>query len=1168
MFFYEKRLVFQDGTTKSNSPEELEGSLEQTPKEEAIEESQVDRVDLRLERMETEEEVIKGIDINLSPESQQDAIDTLESVCHIMLTRLFQKREFSLEKVQEDILLLEKTPNKTKTEKAASKKIQEILEAEGKPMFLWLSNWSEIAETSHQIYEDALERKGEIEKTKGRKGTLGNRIITAGLVIGGAYVGYKLVKWLWGKSKQGTQEKAKKGIGIFGKILAGVGAALGIVTIGALLSPDHVGKWVSDNLGLNLSKDSLRKFASLMFKGDFKGAFKQLSAEVEVHYPFIGEAAEKIGVDPKNLLLIKDRKYEDFMSFGAQAERQTESFIQGFMPELEIPLVFSAEQEAKAIKDEKILFKFLKQYEEDIELIEPKETIEDVLKGLNKIGKLGWTPGEDPGEGGGDDTPEIIGNNFPHVIAAVRKWEENGKKWGDIDEMAFEVIEGVLADGGHLIVHEGAVFLVQGETWLLLTSFNVIAQTFWEAIKAMGEDTTYKDVIEEYLDSGGKYFILGSGGFGALTGAVRGAAQTGTLMGAGIEAVKGGSRGAVRGLAGPAEVIRLHITASQRMYRFGVDKHYAIGTLMRPTEVEKLEYLHSRAKFHAEVYRKYYDIKYLKNKGFKTPSKLYRLMYSERLDALIERHGQKFLETYSAYQRKLGVKETSIAWEKGRIGAREDTYIETEKFIKGGEFAELRLVPAAEVEARAKEMAKKAGKPDEWESFKDKAQKELEAKATQPKPKKVNLAHKAQVEAARNLPESQLTKETLTIRKLQKLGVTDDAILRMKEMGLAVEEMELAVKKITEDPSKLRRLDKVMTEAKYAKYRPYLQNAKMYGGIVVAAVVIHGYEEADDKMDYLARTGAEFGAFFAGAGAAHRVTGPTLMGKGGIWGTGAALIIDLAAGLGAAIGVDMVWDETGGYMLDRYFQDRQLNWTDDPNSIIGDINTKLMLGGGAAMGAGEWLTEKVGIGGRVGANTDPIEYLQDEAVMFKPIQDIFTEWHKGFFEGVSVHDKEQLERRAGRTLDKKQEKLEELQQKLAENPEKAEKIQEKIEKIESQIDYLEKIADGSWVQERMMLLVINQELFLNPAYDDFRRLAEAKFEGGGKAFDAIMAAVSDDSRKITDELTKEVWKFLLNKSVDTADKDLRFREFILQVKMVETQMNFLQKYLPSEKLDA
>ncbi|KKT19490.1 MAG: hypothetical protein UW03_C0017G0004 [Candidatus Peregrinibacteria bacterium GW2011_GWA2_43_8] len=457
----------QDPSPETPQSKEI---AQESPRETAIQESQRERADLGLERLQSDIDKIDAIDVNKSPEAQKENIRILESVSFLIIGKLLGKSK--------------------------------------KPIFKWLEKWGSLVERGDEALKRAQNDKDKLEQGDGKKWSTGKIIMTAALVAGGAYAGYKLVDWItkkFSKDKDQTtpetepQEEKKGG---FWKTLAktlGISGALSAVMIGAcLIDPKHIGEWVSDNLGVSLTKESFMEFFSHLVKGEWEEAFKALSSSIEVTNPLIAESAAVIGMDPKTLLIFKDKKYKRLAGIMGDLQRGLETVVTGLLEDYEIPMVFSGEQKAKCLEDTKKLAEFLDEHKKDIaEIKPPPETVEDVLTGLKRMGKLG-TPAEQtqPQQeepAGQLEDGKLDERIFPSASAAIERWQSNGGEISETPELAAEIMQGTIEDGGAVIIHDGVVLLFKAGAAVVLTSVAVVVETFlYENPQCLGIRTSWR----------------------------------------------------------------------------------------------------------------------------------------------------------------------------------------------------------------------------------------------------------------------------------------------------------------------------------------------------------------------------------------------------------------------------------------------------------------------------------------------------------------------------------------------------------------------------------------------------------------------------------------------------------------------------------------------------
>ncbi len=1196
MFFFEKRFVYDQ---LPDSRESLTGDDFESQRQQVLSESTEDRIDMNIEKHMTDEQVIASIDITKSPEEQEDSINTLESVCFVMIARLLERFEPS--QIKQNILDLEKANPKSEAEKAAIEKIKEITGAEATaPMLGWVARWPSLVDRSYEVYKAAELQRQEIEESKGEAGKWGNRILTAGLIIGGAYLGYRAIKWLWGKAPDNIKNKAGTA-----KQIAGVGAALSAVAIGAcLLSPDKVGKWVAEYLGVNISKDSLKSFISLMWKGDFSKAFASLSNAVEVTHPFIAGSAEKIGLDPKNLLILKDENYKDFMSFKNNAMNTALSYALDRI-DVEIPFTFSAEEQARSINDERKLFAFLKRHESEIEAMDPQPTtIEEVLRELDKTGRLARpippAEGEDvPGDIEGDEDEILFKETLtPKLRLATQGLKESAKAMDidGIEEGCGNVIEAALEDGWSIAVQNGVVGLIKGDIALVLSSADIILSFF----KTLIETRSPVEGITTWIGEGGLWFV----GAGATIGGVREVLAKGNFW-------TGARSGAVRGVLLPAEVLNIHWNAAQRLSREGRHWYLAGKEIAAPTPGLRLQYAHAKVKLHASLFEKYASFS-SNDPGAvsKTRRAVGRFFESDRIAALKDRHMRKFAEAYNHYLETLkvykGAGTPGISGNRNILGHSCDHAIMSTKtgmigeikgsnseitnkirsiaqdFLPKGTHVNPMYLTEQEILREATILAKAAGLTDEAAiaKFREQAIKDLSVKS-QPKPSNPRLTSMAEAD---RLGLKAIDK--VLVKELSALGVTEKAMLRMREIGYGELEIRQLIKDLKANPQGLAVLEDFMVKAQFAKYTPLLRNAAQYGGILMTVLILHGFVNSDDKADYLGRTTTELVGFAAGAkvGGAGGINLGARIAGGAAAGSklpgGLKLVGVLAGGFAGAMGAGTLWDKIGTPVLNKHMPNRdKLKGTNWDRAVEGlrPAASWIMF-----VDQGEYLLDKAGILGRVDENTDPIEYLQDEAVMLRSFGS--SGWNESIFKSYKTHDINQMRKQAQSALEDEQKDLDKLNAKLdkldpVKDAEEIEELQAEIEEQEAKVNHLQSLTDDSWIIERKNLLMAQNAFVLGPAYVEFRKLASTAFKGyendditPPEYVDMMVNNIIEGKNHIFDSddpKATQIWEKLYeldievevpNGEEETDTQDIKFGDFILMLKLNTEQMQFMSRF--------
>jgi predicted nucleic acid-binding Zn-ribbon protein len=1128
-------------------------------REQIAESADGQRLDLDLEMRSTPAQLIRDIDLNKKASEQIDNVEILECGLYSYLVGQIQNGDIDLHRATTDLsYLVELGGAADEQELATLELISLILKATDSKMYTWLKEIPRIADEAVKFYDRAEKQKTEIEagESNGWEQVNG-KINTALLITGGAIVGGVLVNWAYKRYKKAKaeteEEKAKAGENLIpGKALSVAAGVLTAVTLGhKLLSNETVGNWVERTLGVSLDFPVLKEAVGLCFSGKFGEALDVLLGNVEVKDPLILEAAEVTEVAPRNLMMIADKDYKAFMNFGSQVNRQVGSFLFDFMPDPHIPFTLSPKERLEVIGDEKKLYKYLKNFEYILKDQEPQpKTVRQALEVLKAKGLMTKELNVDRGSEGEtpDEEGELLDVNYvPHLSAALDKWSENGSKASDLDDLYEDIKIAAKKDGASLIFHDGVAAAWKGGKFVVISTVNILTQTLVASVSAAkSEDLDSWDVVETYADAGGTYYILGGLTVATLGGAR--AASNGNLA-QGLSSLRTGARIA----AAPFELAKLSANGAQRMYRSGNDWYYRGRQIEAPTRYQRLQWLHQRAKYQAGLYEKYYNIKHGTSLWAKTQRELLfgetlnkHTGTSGRLDALLQRHGKAFSDTYRELQSMTKVGERLDPWGNGAEDRQNRTSDKAKEFTEGHS-RNLQLIEEAEVAARAKILAEKLGGPES--DHMKQARTELNTEAAQPKPKSGITTHTEAIIHG----FTEVTPESMA--KLKNLGVTEQAILTMRERSLTPQQVENIIRQL--EPRKtrtarLRNLEYLMhLEEAGPVWRACLKGMKVMGVLGVAAFA-YGINHTDDKLGFMTHALAGGIGFFVALAGTQRGT------MGRIPNPVVQQVVAFAGAFAIMIGADIFWDDTGGYLLDRNAPDRVHTFASDRN---GGRALEGLAFTGAIFDMVEWAGESVGIGKGVEASTDPIDYLQDTVKSLRPFS--HSGWDKSIFKDWSVHGISDLEENAASELEDKEEELNKFKESM-DNDAEEDKLE--LEKLITELRTLKSFVDGSWVDEARMGMELREAIVLRPAEAEFRRLAAARFdEEGGEVFDRILTRMRSNEPIILDPVDDQVWKFMIGEEVEVNEVKLSFREFTTNVKYTSERMAFLNQRFPQDE---
>jgi|GEM_PF-3998793 len=1128
---------------------EIQAPDVETPREVVLSDSVDERIDMNLDRMTGVEQLVDSMDINLDWRDQPEGTTAFESSLYGYMVSAFENADVNFERAQTDIpyLLALYTPSEG-NEKSALNLLSRILENQDCKMYAWLIRLGPLVAEAKEFYDESLALKAKIEKKDSAWDELNGKAKTAFWIaaggIAGAYVVNRLWKWRRTEKAKTLEERelAQNSNIIEGKTLRRAAGALAAATIGyKMISSESVGDWVQKNLGISLAWNDLKESASLLLSGKFSEAWNVLTGGIEVQDPLTLEASSVMNVKARSLLLIEEQNYVKFMSWSASTNREIGSYFFDHMPDPNIPFTPSPSERLDQIEDEKRIAKYLKTRAFVLKDLDPQpETIRDALSVLKEKGFLtpSLDPGEKPDEGaeGGvnldeDGIPEQLNISYtPHIAAAYDKWVANGERMSDIPELAGDIIDGAKEDGATVVMHTGVVGVWHTGKFLVISTLNVVTQTF---MALMDEDGS---AIEAYWDAGGMYYMVGGASWATIQGGF-------ALRNGNMAQAMSGIRTGLKIATTPFRLVGNGVSGAQSMYRGANDLFYEAGVVVHPTRYQKLQWMHSRAKYQAELYRKYYEIKYNDTRA----NQVKRGIMGKKLDVLLRRHGALFSKSYIEFNKLGGVGESIDPWGEGSEDRQHRASDRAKQFTEG-RLKGFEIVAESEALNRAKLLSEQRGGTPE--QYLDEARQQVHTEKAQPVSRFANHAEAAAAGAVEIAPAQ--------MSRLKNLGVTEQAMLRMREMRLNPEQINKIISQLEPEGtrmSRLRNLEWIMVQEQAGPYwRSFSKGIKVLG-VLGAAAFIFGFNQAEDKFGYMVHALSGAGVFMAALAVTERAT------VGKVPNPIIQQVVAFAGALAISIGADVFWDDTGGFMLDKYSPDREHSFASNTNAGRGLDSFGFVLGG-AALGMLEWTGEAVGIGKGVEASTDPIAYLQDTVTTVKPIG--HSGWDKSVFEDRDVHTLEDFETYSKKELEDKLEELSEFESSYPEEPNEDDK--EDLLTLKSEVARLQSFVDGTWVNDIRMSVELREGVILQPAEQEFRRLSASKFPDGGEAvFDRLMERMRNQVSLIETEADKQVWQFLVHEETEVNGVKISFREFTANRASNVDRIKFLDKKFPAEE---
>lgn len=1127
-------------------PEVIDDPIVESSEQAVLRESRDERIDLDLDRKETPEQLIDGIDLQVPPEQQKENLDALESALYGYLVGLLDAKRLDVERAKRDLpYFFGINGSANVTEAASLRALNKINSSPDSKVYPWLIEYPKLIDEAVKFHEASLQQRKDIEAQKPSGwNDLNGKVNTGILIAAGAIGGAMVLNWAWKRHKKAkaTSEAevvdAEKPL-VSPGLLKTASMTLTAVTLGyKVISSEKVGAWVREYFGFSLEPDVLKQFVVLIFSGKWGEALDTLFGRLEVKDPLILESAAAMRVDAKNLMIVSEHDYTKFMTAGSQINREIEGMAQRLLPDLNLPFSMTAKEKLALVEDEKKVYDYLHSKRDILNTLDPApESIRDALAALKESEALDAADAA----GAPDETPkdpeQLEVSHIPHINASIDRWKANGENITELPDLAQDILVAAKDDAATVVASEGGVFIFKAGGWLAISTLSILGQTFITAMEAaVSEDVTAGDALETYYDSGGKYFIW-TGASVATSGVIH-AIKTQKLK----YAVSGAKLGG-RIAAGPFELMNLSAKASQRMYRNGVDWYYRGQQIETPNDYIKAEWLHKRAQFHAEIYKKYYDIKH----GTSLAAKAQKRLMGNRLDILMERHGNLFSDAYRELHGTTKVGEPVRPWRFDNSDIQDELRTRATEITEGS-LKQFEFFEEPVIRARAEQIATQRG--GNVESYMQEARQQLHTEAQQPTPKTGITTHAEAT--ARGLVE--IAPDQIT--RLKQLGVTEQAILRMREMGAQSSEIARVIDELTPPGTRLRRLrnlEYLMRTVQWesSAWSQVYKNGVKTLGILGIAAMAYGLNKSEDKFEFMVHAASGLVAFGATLAVTERAT--VRIPHRGLQ-QGVALI----AAIGISVGLDMgFWDDTGGYWLEKYSPDRKHDYashTTGGQVLEGAAWGTSMFG---LIDMAEWAGEGMGLGKGVDATTDPIDYLEDTVSTLKPFAD--DGWDKSIFKQWKVHSVDDLKLNAAETLVEKKEELVALMEVDPKNT-------EEIKRLKSEVRTLESYANGSWVNELRILMQVREMRYLSPAQDEFKRLAAARFpEEGAAIFDGFMQRLRANQPLIQNEKDTQVWEYLMSESVDLNEEAMEFRTFAGNLRYQAERMNFLDKNFPIQE---
>ncbi len=376
-------------------------------------------------------------------------------------------------------------------------------------------------------------------------------LVKAGLFAGGAYLGYKFTKELLDEDK--TPEDKK----FFTTPVIATSTAM-LAGVGYLVGRDGLPDFFKNSFDLNATKESILKFIDKVKEGKIVEAFDFLS--IDSKEPYILNSAEKIDVDKKYVLNLRDVKYSEFLKHKKGKHSGVLSYasikaleVAGVDTSKNIPFTKTDDELRKLAAEEKIS-DYIDQNKGKFKNIEDL-TIGEILIGLDKqkpkAPKSKTDTVKEEAEAKVSESVEELGKNAPATAKVIKSWTEGSDR--DFAEKSGELVDAAGEDGAELFTYDGALFLFKNGTVFLVSSVAFFGDTVLDVAQAsISEDKSAGDVVTSFIHRGGLTYV----GTGAALGVLfAGLEKAGVLQGEG-SVLKSAAKGALKGLIAPYNVFK------------------------------------------------------------------------------------------------------------------------------------------------------------------------------------------------------------------------------------------------------------------------------------------------------------------------------------------------------------------------------------------------------------------------------------------------------------------------------------------------------------------------------------------------------------------------------------------------------------------------------------
>ena len=872
-----------------------------------------------------------------------------------------------------------------------------------------------------------------------------------------------------------------------------------------------------------------------------KGSRFMLDSLLAGHDPEIEALSQQYGISQFVLSRVKETPVHKFLEYKNKEKKSPYlfRFLNNVLPkDKEEILASTLEEEAK-------LYEILSEKSENL----PADT--PILAILN-----GEAFQEKPGETGKTVeveimTPEELAEQKPHLKSWLMDMKD-GSYDGEGESAAIALAEAIHEDHLKPTVKDGVLGIFSlGKEFIfspITVSWDFI-QTFWIAGKALynwNEDDSLSTAFYEYFEAVGDGGIL-ENHFGEYGAVAMGAATTAipaALGGAGALALGKADEAANWAWKGATLHWRIGAKAAYFDAKSTIWLKDKFDGLWEGSELSVKSYsdlltkgnasLSARrdlATYHAEKYKKYYDLKH-RPLGFKSKAvarinqTFQKLTGFDFSDVLLKQHAKRYI----AHRDELMGALTQQSIGSYKPGITAETFDGPDRKIETDLLDEIETT---------------------FESVKkDSAQFERGRLVTDINAPKFKTHAEYDAKGYKTLSSE-------TNRRLTDLNMGDDISLKLRELiheaDLSETEIIDLLEKAKADPAFKKDLVEVLFEKKWT-YKtpmgdlPILKAFKTAGKVMSAyelVSTIQGYSAAPDKASFLMGKGIETSAFFAG-----RTVGKATLGR--LTGNRLAQeVVGVGTGLAATmLGADRFADWTRYYgkaPLLKHFPNHEAYLGGKvATGVIDTIST--VTGVPYLLNALDLADSKVGfgIGDGVDENTDPLEYFGKTVRVFNPLS-VFDSngWH--LMNDYRDHSLDDFQKYAKESLGSKRAELE------AEELKDFSDMQ-KIEALKTAIARLEDFVDGSWIRTERIRMQTMQGV-LQEARDGFGNMieigAKTNKEEARKIFGALIDRIwQKGTVDIQTPTEQAMWDMLSGQKVTVRDmmgnaQDMEFFDFIL-----------------------